>query len=81
MNSNGRLACIIPIVPPTVGWRISIYRDIGYTGTGRTFTFDVPDLARYGMANVASSAYLRSGAWQLCTGSKCQSIGSPNHNV
>lgn len=67
MNSNGRLACIVPIVPAPVGWRISIYRDVGYTGTGRTFTFDVPDLARYGMANNASSAYLRSGAWQLCT--------------
>jgi hypothetical protein len=67
MNSNGRLVCIVPIVPAPVGWRISLYRDVGYTGTGRTFTFDVPDLANYGMANVASSAYLRSGAWQLCT--------------
>jgi hypothetical protein len=63
-NVNGRLVCI---VPTPLSWRISLYRNIGYTGTGRTFTFDVPDLARYGMANVASSAYLRSGAWQLCT--------------
>ncbi|MFM9863299.1 MAG: CVNH domain-containing protein [Micropepsaceae bacterium] len=63
-NVNGRLVCI---VPATLGWRISLYRNIGYTGTGRTFIGDVPDLARYGMANVASSAYLRSGAWQLCT--------------
>lgn len=67
MNSNGRLVCIVPIVPAPVGWRISLYRDAGYAGSGRTFTFDVPDLARYGMANMASSAYLRSGAWQLCT--------------
>lgn len=63
-NVNGRLACI---VPATLGWRISLYRNIGYAGTGRTFIGDVPDLARYGMANVASSAYLRSGAWRLCT--------------
>ncbi len=66
-NMNGRLVCFVPIVPAPIGWRISLYRNIGYTGTGRTFTGDVPDLAGYGMANVASSAYLRSGAWQLCT--------------
>jgi Beta/Gamma crystallin/CVNH domain len=63
-NVNGRLVCV---VPAPLAWRISLYRNIGYTGTGRTFTGDVPNLARYGMANVASSAYLRSGAWQLCT--------------
>ena len=63
-NVNGRLACI---VPATLGWRITLYKNTGYAGTSRTFIGDVPDLARYGMANVASSAALRSGAWQLCT--------------
>lgn len=64
VNENGRLTCV---VPATLGWRISLYRNAGYTGPGRTFVADVPDLARYGLANTVSSAYLRSGSWQVCT--------------
>ncbi|MCE9522777.1 MAG: hypothetical protein K8S25_10140 [Alphaproteobacteria bacterium] len=64
-NVNGNLVCNVPAVP--LGWRISLYRDIAYRGTGRTFTGDVPNLANYGFANMVSSAYLRSGAWQVCT--------------
>lgn len=63
-NVNGNLVCN---VAAPLGWRISLYRDIGYRGTGRTFTGDVPNLANYGLANNVSSAYLRSGAWQVCT--------------
>lgn len=63
-NVNGRLVCV---VTSPLGWRISLYKNVGYRGTGRTFIGDIPDLARYGLANVVSSAYLRSGAWQLCT--------------
>ncbi len=63
-NVNGRLVCV---QSSPLGWRLSLYKNAGYRGTGRTFIADIPDLARHGFANVASSAYLRAGSWQLCT--------------
>lgn len=63
-NENGQLVCVRSWTP---SWRVSLYLNKNYRGAGRTFTNDVPDLARYGFANSVSSAYVRSGAWQLCS--------------
>jgi hypothetical protein len=63
-NNNGQLACVRK---PAAAARISLYLNTSYRGLGRTFTGDIPNLARYGFANNVSSVYLRTGAWQLCT--------------
>lgn len=81
-NDDGQLVCIRP---PAAGWRVSLYLNTNYRGGGRTFATDIPDLARYGLANRVSSVYVRSGAWQLCTrayyGGRCvtlRSAATPN---
>jgi hypothetical protein len=51
------------------GWerpRITLYRHSGFRGDSRSFDSDVPDLRGAGFSNVASSAYVRGGVWQLC---------------
>lgn len=63
VNDNGRLVCGAPVVLN----RITLYRNIAYGGANRSFTSDTPDLGRYGFNDVASSAAVSSGRWQLCT--------------
>jgi hypothetical protein len=63
VNDNGRLVCGAPVVRN----RITLYRNVAYGGANRSFAGDTPDLGRYGFNDVASSAAVSSGRWQLCT--------------
>jgi len=47
--------------------RITLYRHSGFYGAARSFSDDVPDLRRYGFADIASSVVIAGGAWQLCS--------------
>lgn len=62
-NDNGRLVC----GAPSFGARITLYQHVGYRGPSRTFSYNVPDLRRFGFSNTASSAYVQYGRWQVCT--------------
>lgn len=66
VNDNGRLVCAF-MPPPPPRNKITLYRNIGYGGTSRAFVGDTPDLGRFGFNDIASSAAIQGGRWQLCT--------------
>lgn len=63
VNDDGRLVCGTPVSRS----QITLYRNLSYRGSNRAFRSDTPDLGRYGFNDVASSAAVASGRWQLCT--------------
>ena len=46
---------------------ITLYKHSNYRGASRSFNTDVPNLQSYGFADLASSANVQGGRWQLCT--------------
>jgi hypothetical protein len=58
-NDNGRLVCA------RVRNTITLYQDNRFGGQRRTYNDDQPSLR--GFANIASSANVQGGRWQLCT--------------
>lgn len=77
-NDNGRLVC-----DRGGRWgRITLYKDARFGGRSRTYSDDQPWLGDF--ADLASSAYVQGGRWQLCTrrnyGGRCVTIDSNVNN-
>lgn len=65
VNADGRLVC-----GQSGGWptwaMITLYKHTSNGGKSRSFDGDVPDLNNYAFGNMASSAVVQSGVWQIC---------------
>jgi hypothetical protein len=64
-NVDGRLVCGQSGAWPNFAM-ITLYRHSNYGGKSRSFDGDVPDLNRYAFGDIASSAVIQGGVWQIC---------------
>ena len=65
-NDDGRLVCGNQ-GDSGYGWgRITIYKHSKFDGKSRAYSNDVPDLNLEGFGNIASSAVVQGGVWQIC---------------
>ena len=65
-NLGGRLICGEMGAAGVGIARIVLYKHSNYGGRSRSYSRDVADLNADGFGNVASSAVVQSGVWQLC---------------
>lgn len=64
-NSDGRLVCGQSGAWPNFAM-ITLYKHSKFEGKSRSFDGDVPDLNRYSFGDIASSAVIQGGVWQIC---------------
>lgn len=65
--------------------RITLYEHVGYGGASRSFSGDEPNLAGLGFNDIASSARVSDGVWEICEHvnyrGRCIRVGRDNPNL
>lgn len=65
-NVDGRLVCGDGNDDRLSRGSITLFKHSKFDGKSRTYTGDVPDLNQDGFGNLASSAAVQGGVWQIC---------------
>lgn len=65
-NNDGQLTCGYGGYNGQGYSRITIYKHTNFGGKSRSYSTDVPDLNYDAFGNIASSAVVQGGVWQLC---------------
>jgi hypothetical protein len=65
-NVDGRLVCGNGNDDRQSFGRITLFKHSKFDGKSRVYTSDVPDLNAEAFGNLASSALVQGGVWQIC---------------